>query len=112
MRLNDRSPVVQHEPKIKYRLGRFHARLTAKGGGGLAGRKVELGDCLVLARKKTLREHKSPSHTQRSVTGKDLVSQLDIYAVSLSDRILGYEPGEVGSTPTLRATPMRQIGIL
>ena len=26
-------------------MGRFHARLTAKGDGGLAGRKVELGDC-------------------------------------------------------------------
>ena len=34
---------------------------------------------------------------------KDLVSQLDICAVSLSDRILGYEPREVSSTLTLRA---------
>ena len=39
-----------------------------------------------------------------SVTGKDLVSQLDIYAVSLSDRISRYEREEVGSTPALRAS--------
>ena len=31
------------------------------------------------------------------------VSKPVIRAVSLSDRILGYEPREVGSTPTLRA---------
>ena len=33
MGLNDRPPWEQIEPEIKYRLGWFHARLTAKGGG-------------------------------------------------------------------------------
>ena len=53
-----------------------------------------------------------PTTTLKRATGKDLVSQLGIYAVSLSDRISRYEREEVGSTPALRATPMRQIGIL
>ena len=38
-----------------------------------------------------------------AANGEDLVSQLGIYAVSLSDRISRYEREEVGSTPALRA---------
>ena len=45
----------------------------------------------------------SPRVGPRAVTEKDLVSQLVIYAVSLSDRISRYEREEVGSTPALRA---------
>ena len=44
-----------------------------------------------------------PESKSRVVEKKDLASQLDLRAVSLSERILGYEPREVGSTPTLRA---------
>ena len=40
-----------------------------------------------------------------AASGEDLVSQLDLCAVSLSDRMPRYERGEVGSTPALRATP-------
>ena len=58
---------------------------------------------LVLAQRKTPRECKSPSHTQVSVTGKDLVSQLDTYAVSLMERTGGYGPSDMGSIPVLRA---------
>ena len=47
-----------------------------------------------------------------AASGEDLVSQLDLCAVSLSDRILGYEPREVGSTPTLRASPSCLNGFL
>ena len=63
-----------------------------------------------------MREKHHGSSSLRSipiaVTGKDLVSQLDIYAVSLMERTGGYGPSNMGSTPVLRATPMRQIGIL
>ena len=102
MRLNDRSPAVQHEPKIKYRLGRFHAQLTVKSDGCPRSRYGDWAIVLVLARRKALWEHKSPSYTLGGKR-KDLVSQLVIRAVSLSDRILGYEPREVSSTLTLRA---------
>ena len=57
---------------------------------------------MVLARRKTLWEHKSPFYAM-AANGEDLVSQLGIYAVSLSDRISRYEREEVGSTPALRA---------
>ena len=102
MRLNDRSPAVQHEPKIKYRLGRFHARLTVKGDGCPRSRYGDWAIVLVLARRKAPWEYKSPSYTLGG-KWKDLVSQLALYAVSLSDRISRYEREEVGSTPALRA---------
>ena len=111
-RLNDRSPVMEQQSRIKYRLGRSHAQLTVKGDGGLVGRKVELGDCFGVGTKENTMGVQVPiPHPNGRSLGKTLSVSL-VCAVSLSERILGYEPREVSSTLTLRATPMRQIGIL
>ena len=51
-------------------------------------------------------EFKSQIRTEaveESRRGEDLASQLDLYAVSLSDRIPRYERGVVGPTPAPRA---------
>ena len=38
-----------------------------------------------------------------AANGEDLVSQLDLYAVSLMDRTGDYGSSDMGSTPVLRA---------
>ena len=64
MRLNDRSPRVEQELEIKYHLGRFQARVTAKDWRARPTGRYKSWMRFGVDAWETLREYKSPSHTQ------------------------------------------------
>ena len=84
-------------------MGRFHARKTAKGGGYPVGRYGHRTIVWHWHGKENATGAQVPiPHLERPL-GKDLVSQLDLYAVSLMERTGGYGPSDMGSIPVLRA---------
>lgn len=59
---------------------------------------------MVLARQRKYYGSSSLRPTPIAASGEDLVSQLDLYAVSLMERTGDYGSSGMGSTPVLRAS--------